>query len=133
MRGVTRTETGGAMSTRESVVITGIGVVSPIGASVADLASALLETRSGIRQTQAPPLGRAYPAGVIAGDPGRAFSALELVYLDRCQQLALLAAGDALRDAGLDRMEQFGHRAGLYYGNVSGGSATGQESYRQLL
>jgi 3-oxoacyl-[acyl-carrier-protein] synthase II len=121
------------MSTRESVVITGIGVVSPIGASVADLASALLETRSGIRQTQAPPLGRAYPAGVIAGDPGRAFSALELVYLDRCQQLALLAAGDALRDAGLDRMEQFGHRAGLYYGNVSGGSATGQASYRQLL
>jgi 3-oxoacyl-[acyl-carrier-protein] synthase II len=45
----------------------------------------------------------------------------------------LLAAGDALRDAGLERMERFGARAGLYYGNVNGGSATAQACYRQLL
>ena len=121
------------MGTRQAVVITGMGVVSPIGASVAELASALLETRSGIQQIQPPPLGRAYPAAIVPGDIGKKFSTLELVYLDRCQQLALLAAGDALRDAGLERMERFGARAGLYYGNVNGGGATAQASYRQLL
>ena len=112
------------MGTGQAVVITGMGVVSPAGASVAELASALRESRSGIRQFQPPPLRRAYPAGVVPGAAGKDFSSLELVYLDRCQQLALLAAGDALRDAGLGRMDCFGNRAGLYYGNVNGGSAT---------
>jgi 3-oxoacyl-[acyl-carrier-protein] synthase II len=121
------------MGTRQAVVITGMGVVSPIGASVPALASALMASRSGIRQVQAPPLRRAYPAATVPGDIGQEFSALELVYLDRCQQLALLAAGDALRDAGVERMERFGSRAGLYYGNVNGGSASTQTSYRQLL
>ena len=122
-----------AMDTRQAVVITGMGILSPIGASIAALAEALLDSRSGIRQFQAPPLSRAYPAGVVHGDPASEFPALERVYLDRCQQLALLAARDALNDAGLDRMERFGSRAGLYYGNVNGGSATAQTSYRQLL
>jgi 3-oxoacyl-[acyl-carrier-protein] synthase II len=121
------------MGIRQAVVITGMGVVSPIGASVPALASALLASRSGIRQIQAPPLRRAYPAATVAGDIGQEFSALELVYLDRCQQLALLAAGDALRNAGVERMDRFGSRAGLYYGNVNGGSASTQTSYRQLL
>jgi 3-oxoacyl-[acyl-carrier-protein] synthase II len=121
------------MGTRQAVVITGMGVVSPIGASVPALAAALLETRSGIRQIRPPPLRRAYPAAVVTGDPGKEFSTLELVYLDRCQQLALLAAGDALREAGLERMERFGARAGLYYGNVNGGGATAQTSYHGLL
>ena len=115
------------------VVITGMGVVSPIGSSVAELATSLRETRSGIRRIQAPPLKRAYPAAVVPGDPGQHFSSLELVYLDRCQQLAVLAARDAIADAGLGRFDQFGSRAGLYYGNVNGGSATAQDSYRQLL
>jgi 3-oxoacyl-[acyl-carrier-protein] synthase II len=121
------------MVMRQAVVITGMGVVSPIGASIEELASALVESRSGIRDIDAAPLRRTYPAGMLAQDPGKDFSALELVYLDRCQQLALLAARDALHDAGLDRMEQFGSRAGLYYGNVNGGSATAQAAYRQLL
>ena len=121
------------MDARQAVVITGIGVVSPIGASMTELADALRESRSGVRQIEAPPLRRAYPAAVVPDDPGKDFSALELVYLDRCQQLALSAAGNALRDAGVECMNRFGSRAGLYYGNVNGGSATAQASYRQLF
>jgi 3-oxoacyl-[acyl-carrier-protein] synthase II len=121
------------MVVRQAVVITGMGVVSPIGANVEDLATALLVSRSGIREIRPAPLARVYPAGMLADDPGENFSALERVYLDRCQQLALLAARDALRNAGLERLEQFGSRAGLYYGNVNGGSATAQAAYRQLL
>lgn len=121
------------MGTGQAVVITGMGVISPAGASVAELASALRESRSGIRELQPPPLRRAYPAGVVPIAASKDFSRLELVYLDRCQQLALLAAGDALRDAGLGRMDGFGDRAGLYYGNVNGGSTTAQGCYRQLF
>ena len=121
------------MGARQAVVITGIGVVSPIGASVAELTTALLESRSGVQQIDAPPLTRTYPAAIVLNDPAKHFSALELVYLDRCQQLALLAAGNALRDAGLESMNRFGGRAGLYYGNVNGGSATAQAAYRQLF
>lgn len=121
------------MGAARSVVITGMGVVSPIGACVAEIASSLLEARSGIARIQAPPLRRAYPAAVVPGDPTKHFSLLELVYLDRCQQLALLAARDAVVNAGLERFDDFGSRAGLYYGNVYGGSATAQASYRDLL
>jgi 3-oxoacyl-[acyl-carrier-protein] synthase II len=121
------------MHKRQPVVVTGLGVLSPTGTTVAALTSALRESRSGIQQIHAPPLRRAYPAGIVAAEPAREFSTLELVYLDRCQQLALLAARNALRDAGLERLDRFGDRAGLYYGNVNGGSATAQASYRQLL
>ena len=68
------------MGTRQAVVITGMGVVSPAGASVSALASALLQTRSGIQEIQAPPLRRSYPAGVVPGDPSREFSTLELIH-----------------------------------------------------
>src|ERR1700712_3792029 len=121
------------MHKRQPVVVTGLGVLSPTGTSVAALTSALRESRSGIQQIHAPPLRPPYPAGIVAAESAREFSTLELVYLDRCQQLALLAARNALRDAGLERLDRFGDRAGLYYGNVNGGGATAQASYRQLL
>ena len=67
------------MGTRQAVVITGMGVVSPIGASVAELASALLETRSGIQHIQPPPLKRGCPTAIVPGELGKQFSTLELV------------------------------------------------------
>ena len=121
------------MGIKESVVVTGIGVLSPIGASVAELAASLAETRSGIQLVQAAPMKYGYPAGVVRQDPEKQFTSLELVYLDRCQQLAIVAARDAISDAGLDQFDKFGARAGLYYGNVSGGAATAQHCYQQLL
>ena len=121
------------MTSGQAVVVTGIGVVSPIGRSVADVASSLRESRSGIQRILAPPLDKAYPGAVVPGDFEQHFSALELVYLDRCQQLAVLAAREAVASARLARLDQLGERAGLYYGNVNGGGATSQAAYRGLL
>ena len=121
------------MTNKEMVAVTGIGVLSPIGVTVAEVAESLKILRSGIRRIEAPPLRRAYPAGVVDLETEPFFPRLDAVYLDRCQQLAALAGRDALADAGLDRLDALGARAGLYYGNVNGGSTRAQADYCQLL
>ncbi|MBL0162330.1 MAG: beta-ketoacyl-[acyl-carrier-protein] synthase family protein [Xanthomonadales bacterium] len=121
------------MSVRpQDVLITGIGVLSPIGSSVSALHDSLLATRSGIRLWQSPSLSKSLPAGVIEEDFAPRFSKLELPYLDRCSQLAMLAAGQAIEDAGIDGFAAHAQRAGLYYGSVAGGVKTEHDWVRQF-
>ena len=119
---------------REQVAITGMGVLSPIGLGVPEVADALREARSGLRLLKAPPIERDFVAGVIEASFEDAFTKLELPFLDRTQQMALLAARQAIDDAGLDpSFAAYGQRGGVYYGNVNGGAATGQGWMEQLL
>lgn len=118
---------------RRPVVITGLGVLSPIGLSVAEVGESLASARSGIAMMEAPPLKKSFAAGTVKQTFEDRFTKLELPYLDRCQHLAILAAHDAIHDAGLDKFSEYGQRAGLYYGNVNGGIATEQAWYQQLL
>jgi 3-oxoacyl-(acyl-carrier-protein) synthase len=115
------------------VVITGMGVVTPIGLSVGELLASLRSNRSGIGLWQSPLLGRDLPAGLIARDFAREFNKLELPYLDRCTQIALLAARQAAADAGLEQFGGHGARAGLFYGSVCGGVATEHDWVRQFF
>lgn len=121
------------MTNKEAVAVTGIGVISPIGATLAEVATSLKTLRSGIRRIEAAPLQGAHPAGVVDLQTEQFFSRLEAVYLDRCQQLAALAGRDAMAHAGLDRLDALGARAGLYYGTTNGGSARTQTDYQRLL
>lgn len=118
---------------QQLVAITGLGVVSPIGLDVASTSAALREARSGVRTVRVPPLERDFAAGVIDASFEDAFTKLELPFLDRCQQLAVLAARQAVGGAGFDTFEGLGQRAGLYYGNVNGGVAAQQAWYQQML
>lgn len=115
------------------VAITGLGVISPIGLDVASVAEALHDGRSGIRGVRLPPLEREFAAGAIDASFEDAFTKLEVPFLDRCQQMAVLAARQAASDAGFDSFEAFGGRAGVYYGNVNGGVAAEQAWYQQML
>jgi 3-oxoacyl-[acyl-carrier-protein] synthase II len=121
------------MSKNRNVVITGLGVISPIGLNIEELTSSLFSGRSGISLYKAPPLVKSFPAGAIPQSFADNFSKLELPYLDRCQQMAILAARQAITDAGLDSFADFKQRAGLFYGSVGGGSETEQVCYQQLL
>jgi 3-oxoacyl-(acyl-carrier-protein) synthase len=112
------------MNSRREVVITGLGVVSPIGIGVAQLLEHVRGNRSGIRVWESPESGMRLPAGLIERDFSGEFSKLELPYLDRCSQLAVLAARQATTDAGIPQFDGFGQRAGLYYGSVRGGVKT---------
>jgi 3-oxoacyl-[acyl-carrier-protein] synthase II len=121
------------MNKKNKVVITGMGVLSPIGLTVSELTASLAEGRSGISLCDAPPLTKRFAAGVIPNSFADRFSKLELPYLDRCQQLAVIAADQAIEDAGYKSFAEFKQRAGLYYGSVNGGSETEINWYRQLL
>ena len=109
------------MRERREVVITGLGVLSPIGFDVPQLFAHLRENRSGIRLWEAPEYGMRLPAGLIDKDFSGEFTKLELPYLDRCSQLAVLAARQAAEDAGLSCFDAYAGRAGLYFGSVGGG------------
>ncbi len=121
------------MASRLDVVITGMGVVTPIGLSVGELLASLHSNRPGIGLWQSPLLGRDLPAGLIARDFSGEFTKLELPYLDRCTQIALLAARQATVDAGLGQFGEHGARAGLFYGSVCGGVATEHDWVRQFF
>ncbi|HSE12901.1 MAG TPA: beta-ketoacyl-[acyl-carrier-protein] synthase family protein [Rudaea sp.] len=116
---------------RHDVVITGLGVISPIGLDVAELLASLRSNRSGIGLWQSP--GKNLPAGLIARDFATEFTKLELPYLDRCTQMALLAARQAAADAGLEQFADYGTRAGLYYGSVCGGVRTEHDWVKQFF
>lgn len=118
---------------QQQVAITGLGVISPIGLDVQSVAASLRDARSGIRTMQSPPLQRDLAAGAIDVSFEDRFTRLELPFLDRCQQMAILAARQAVEDAGFDLFDRFGQRAGLYYGNVNGGVASAQAWYQQML
>jgi 3-oxoacyl-[acyl-carrier-protein] synthase II len=121
------------MEQQRTVVVTGMGVLSPIGLNPSEVASSLLVSRSGIGWVDAPPLSRRFPGGIIRHQFDQCFSRTELPYMDRCQQMAIIAADQAADDAGFHNFAELGLRAGMYYGSVSGGAASQQNWCRQFL
>jgi 3-oxoacyl-[acyl-carrier-protein] synthase II len=118
---------------KRAVAITGLGVLSPIGQSPAEVASSLRSGRSGIAAVQLDPLEKAIPAGIVVGTLEEAFTRLERPFMDRVQHFAVLAARQAITDAGIEDFAGYGLRAGVYYGNVNGGAASVQSWAQNLL
>ena len=92
------------------VVVTGLGATSPVGGDVATTWASLLAGRSGARRLPedwAPdlPVQIAAPAAV---DPATVLERVQARRLDRCEQLAIIAAREAWADAGRPRW----HRSG---------------------
>jgi len=119
------------------VAITGLGVVSPVGSQAAAFFDALLSMRSGIRLTQVNfPTG---PEPVLMGNidfhPEEHFAKAKLLTLDRVSQFALVAAREAMAQAGLDsdltglQAERFG----VLVGTGSGGASSLEAAYYALL
>ncbi|MFH1603150.1 MAG: beta-ketoacyl-[acyl-carrier-protein] synthase family protein [Pseudomonadota bacterium] len=115
------------------VVITGMGVVSPVGCDLAELVSDLSAGRSGIQLCEPRWLEKKFPGGVVPRSFAGEFTKLELPFLDRCQQMAIVAAKQAIVDAGCGDFSGYKQRAGLFYGTVRGGAETEQAGYEQIL
>ena len=118
---------------KRDVVITGMGVVSPIGCDLAELVSHLSAGRSGIRMCEPKWLQKKFPAGIVPRTFTSEFTKLELPFLDRCPQMAIVASKQAIADAGLGDFSGYKQRAGLFYGTVRGGAETEQFGYEQIL
>jgi 3-oxoacyl-[acyl-carrier-protein] synthase II len=121
---------------RRRVVVTGIGLVSPIGIGIEENWSSLMTGKSGIG-----PITRfdcsAYPSR-IAGEvknfhPEEFISKKELRKMDPFLQFALGAAHYAMADAGLKIAPEVSQRVGVVVGCGLGGILTIEESHKQLM
>lgn len=106
------------------VVVTGLGALSPCGLNLGDNWSSMVEGRSGIGPiTRFDPTG--WPvrfAGEVKGfDPDAAVGRKEARRMDRFCQLAIAAADEAARHAGLPGAQLDPERFGVYVGTGIGG------------
>jgi len=117
------------------VVVTGIGVVSPIGSTREKFWSGLIAARSGIGPisvASADRLTTRIAAQVLDFDPSQHFDPKRENLLDRFSQFAVVAARAAVRDAELDITEEMALQAATIVGNAAGGQNSVDESYFKL-
>lgn len=120
------------------VVVTGVGLVTPVGVGTEETWQALLRGQSGIA-----PITRfdaaAYAtrfAGEVKGfEPTRWMSAREAKssMSDPFIQYAVAAGAMAMEDAGLAGAGELGERGGCFIGSGMGGVATIEATHRALL
>ncbi len=111
----------------ERVVITGMGVVTPLGSEVETFWSNLMQGRSGVEAIEA--FDTAAYKTKIAGevrdfDPAALLGAKEARKLDRFCLFALAAADQAMSQAGLNLEQTDRERMGVYVGSGIGGIQT---------
>jgi 3-oxoacyl-[acyl-carrier-protein] synthase II len=113
-------------------VVTGLGLITPIGSGVAQFRNSLLEMRSGIRGITRfdPSPFRCRVAAEIPDFAPEAFLDRKQVRrMDRYSQLAVCAAHMALNDAALRPEDVDPERVGVCVGSALGGVSFGEDNY----
>jgi 3-oxoacyl-[acyl-carrier-protein] synthase II len=110
----------------DRVVVTGMGVVSPIGNNIAEFWEGLCNGRSGIRtitEFDTTDLTTQF-AGVVGPVVPEGFGNKELRRNDHCTLYAVEAADQAWRQSGLDTARENPYRCGVLIGSGIGGAQT---------
>jgi len=115
-----------------SVVVTGLGATTPLGGDVASTWSAMLAGTSGVQRlteswVDTLPVKIAAPA---AADPVAVVGRVQARRMDRCEQLALVAAREAWADAGSPQLEPY--RLGVAVSSGIGGIGSTITAYDTL-
>ena len=125
------------MPSPRRVGVTGIGCVSALGVGVSEFWRRLVAGQSGIQMVERTRCGDTvrFPAAVVQGyDARRWFSEQDLVLRDRFAQYAVVAAREAIADAGLDiRRDRLGERTAVVMGTGGGGEESREEAAVQLF
>src|SRR5271170_2392659 len=117
------------------VAITGIGVVSPVGSDLEEFWRALVDGRSGIGPiTEIPTdrLTKKIAAEVKDFRPEQNFDSRAVALLDRFAQFAVIAARNAVADAGMVFDEELARATATIVGTGVGGQNTQDDSYFRL-
>ncbi|WP_028922372.1 beta-ketoacyl-[acyl-carrier-protein] synthase family protein [Pseudonocardia acaciae] len=108
------------------VVVTGLGATTPLGGDVASTWEALLAGRSGVSRIEADWVERhdlpVRIAAQLAVDPSEVLKRVEARRMDRCEQVAIIAAREAWQHAGTPEVEP--ERLAVVVGTGIGGAVT---------
>jgi len=124
------------MCTERKVVVTGCGVISPVGNNKKEFWDALLAGKSGADRLRAfdPSLFTSTIAAEVKNfDPANYFSSKEARHRDRFVQFGIVVAREAIADSGLDLNAIDLNRAGVLVGSGIGGLATFEEQHSIYL
>jgi len=122
------------MPAMRRVAVTGIGVVSPLGNTVAEVYANAYFGRSAIHGLDRPFGDRlvAPLAATVSFDGTEHFDPPKLRMLDRVSQFALVAARQSLADSCCDLIRLDRDRVGVFVGTGMGGSQSNDDGYQTL-
>ncbi len=121
---------------RRRVVVTGLGIVCPIGNTVAEAWSSILAGKSGIGRIthfDASPLSSQIAGEVKNFDVAAYLSPKEARRMDRFIHLGIAAGVQALKDSGLEVTEANATRIGVNIGSGIGGLPMIEETHNDVL
>ena len=121
---------------RRRVVVTGMGMVSPIGHSVDESWQAALAGKSGIRQNEGfdtEAFGVKICGSVVDFDISAYMNPKEARRMDSFIQLGIAAATQAIKDAGLSANPDDADRIGVAIGSGIGGIETIENTHSTLV
>ena len=117
------------------VVITGAGTINALGQTVDETLAAMREGRCGISELDIRDVERLSVriGGQIKGyDEHAHFNRQQIALYDRFTQFALLAARQAIGQAGLEFIGDLAARSGVVLGTSGGGLQTQDDNYRAV-
>ncbi|HEX3928854.1 MAG TPA: beta-ketoacyl-[acyl-carrier-protein] synthase family protein [Gemmatimonadales bacterium] len=121
---------------KRRVVVTGLGLVTPIGIGTRDVWTRLQDGHSAVQtitRFDPSPFRSHVAAQVDDFDPVAMLSAKQARRTDRCSQLALAASRLAIEDAALDLARETPDRVGVMMGTALGGVGFAEMEYRKYL
>ncbi|HJT79526.1 MAG TPA: beta-ketoacyl-ACP synthase II [Gemmataceae bacterium] len=122
--------------TRRRVVITGLGTVNPLAHDVKSTWHALCAGKSGVGPITLIDAGpfKVHFAGEVRGlDVEAILDRKTARHLDRFAQFALVAAGEAVRDSGLDFGKEDPYRCGAIVGSGIGGISEFEQQHARFV
>jgi nodulation protein E len=118
------------------IVITGMGGICALGHNASDIWQAMIEGRSGVgplqRVEQTRFRNKMIAAEITGFEPSAYFDDAQLPFLDPLSQYALVAAGEAIRQSGLDFRGECAGRTAVIIGAGTAGEETREGLYRKL-
>jgi len=118
----------------EPVIVTGIGIISPIGLNKESFWNSLSEGKPGLKAVSgfnAPGL-KPHPDAQINDFSSRDYLGAKAKHLPRLAALAVAASSLALKDAGLTVGAENSHRIGVVLGNIYCGWESTAKLYEQM-
>ncbi|MBD3271782.1 MAG: beta-ketoacyl-ACP synthase II [Elusimicrobia bacterium] len=125
-----------SLQTKRRVVITGLGVISPIGIGKEAFRTAVLNGKSGASRITA--FDASSNSSQIAAEvhdfkPDEFLEKKKIRRMDRFAQFALASAIMAIQDSGLDFARERSNRIGVIVGSGIGGLGTIESEHRVLI